>query len=80
AAGDEGGGAGRIAAPMPGTVVAVAVKPGDQVEKGQALIVVEAMKMEHTLRSPRDGKVAKVNAAAGDLVAEGAELVVLEEG
>ncbi|MBT9289035.1 acetyl-CoA carboxylase biotin carboxylase subunit [Prosthecodimorpha staleyi] len=80
AAGDEGAGAGRIAAPMPGTVVAVAVKPGDAVEKGQALVVVEAMKMEHTLRSPRDGKVAKVNAAPGDLVAEGAELVVLEEG
>ncbi|MEJ1158082.1 acetyl/propionyl/methylcrotonyl-CoA carboxylase subunit alpha [Prosthecomicrobium sp. N25] len=75
----EGGGGGRVVAPMPGAVVAVSVAPGDRVEKGQALIIVEAMKMEHTLRAPRDGRVAKVNAAAGDLVAEGVELVVLAE-
>lgn len=75
----EGTGGGRVVSPMPGTVVAVSVALGDRVEKGRALVVVEAMKMEHTLRAPRDGVVARIAAAAGDLVAEGVELVVLDE-
>ena len=72
-------GAGRLTAPMPGTITRIAVAPGDLIEKGAALVVVEAMKMEHTLLAPRAGRVARVLFAVGDLVPEGAELLVLEE-
>ncbi len=73
------GTAGRLVAPMPGTIIRVAVKPGDQVAKGDALVVVEAMKMEHTVAAPREGQVKSVRFAVGDLVDEGAELLVLED-
>jgi 3-methylcrotonyl-CoA carboxylase alpha subunit len=69
--------AGRLAAPMPGRVVQLLTAPGDRVHRGQPLIVVEAMKMEHTVAAPRDGVVAAVHCRAGDLVEEGAELVAL---
>ena len=62
---------------MPGKVVAVWAQPGQQVRKGQALAVVEAMKMEHTLTAPRDGTVAELLYGVGDAVAEGAELLRL---
>jgi 3-methylcrotonyl-CoA carboxylase alpha subunit len=68
-----------ILAPMPGKVLSVAVKPGDRVKKGQTLVVLEAMKMEHALAAPRDGVVEAVNAAAGAQVSDGAALVVLSE-
>jgi len=68
---------GRLTAPMPGKVVSVAVQAGDVVRQGQALAVMEAMKMEHTLAAPFDGTVAEVLYAAGDQVAEGAELLKL---
>ena len=55
--------------PMPGTVIAVSVAPGDAVTKGQALAIVEAMKMEHTLTAPFDGDVSAVHVAAGTSVA-----------
>jgi len=70
--------AGRLTAPMPGRVVQLLVAAGDTVRQGQAMIVVEAMKMEHTIAAPRDGTVAAVHYAAGDLVEEGAELIALE--
>ncbi|TCT06614.1 acetyl-CoA carboxylase biotin carboxylase subunit [Aquabacter spiritensis] len=73
------GTAGRLVAPMPGTIIRVAVEPGDAVEKGDALVVVEAMKMEHTVAAPRAGTVKSVRFAVGDLVEEGAELLALEE-
>ncbi|MEP9379628.1 acetyl/propionyl/methylcrotonyl-CoA carboxylase subunit alpha [Aquabacter sp. CN5-332] len=73
------GTAGRLVAPMPGTIIRVAVKAGDQVAKGDALVVVEAMKMEHTVAAPREGTVKSVRFAVGDLVDEGAELLVLED-
>ena len=65
----------RLSAPMPGRVVAVMVEAGDRVVRGAALLVLEAMKMEHTITAPADGLVERVNYAAGDLVEEGAELV-----
>jgi 3-methylcrotonyl-CoA carboxylase alpha subunit len=68
---------GRLTAPMPGKVVSIAVKAGDRVSKGQALAVMEAMKMEHTIAAPADGTVAEVLYAPGDQVAEGAELLKL---
>ncbi|HEV8679340.1 MAG TPA: acetyl/propionyl/methylcrotonyl-CoA carboxylase subunit alpha [Stellaceae bacterium] len=69
--------AGHLTAPMPGRVVQLLVAAGDSVRLGQSLIVVEAMKMEHTIAAPRDGVVALVHYAPGDLVDEGAELIVL---
>nr|WP_315493805.1 acetyl/propionyl/methylcrotonyl-CoA carboxylase subunit alpha [uncultured Rhodoferax sp.] len=69
---------GRLTAPMPGKVVSFAVKAGDAVTKGQALAVMEAMKMEHTIAAPADGTVAELLFAPGDQVTEGAELLRLE--
>ena len=66
---------GRLSAPMPGKVAQVLAAAGAQVKRGQALMVLEAMKMEHTITAPADGTVERVNYAAGDLVEEGAELI-----
>ncbi len=66
---------GRLTAPMPGKVVAVRVEPGQAVKRGAPLLVLEAMKMEHTITAPADGTVEKLHYAAGDQVEEGAELV-----
>ena len=68
---------GRLTAPMPGKVVSFAVKVGDAVKAGQALAVMEAMKMEHTIAAPQDGTVAELLYSPGDQVAEGAELLKL---
>ncbi len=68
---------GRLTAPMPGKVVSFAVKAGDAVTKGQALAVMEAMKMEHTIAAPADGVVQELLYAPGDQVTEGAELLKL---
>ncbi|QXL84381.1 acetyl/propionyl/methylcrotonyl-CoA carboxylase subunit alpha [Comamonas sp. NLF-1-9] len=76
---DEGGAeGGRLTAPMPGKVVSIAVKAGDKVAKGQALAVMEAMKMEHTIAAPQDGVVQEVLYAPGDQIAEGEELLKLD--
>jgi 3-methylcrotonyl-CoA carboxylase alpha subunit len=69
---------GRLTAPMPGKVVSFFVKAGDVVAQGQALAVMEAMKMEHTIAAPADGKVGELLYAPGDQVAEGAELLRLD--
>ena len=66
-----------MTAPMPGKVVSFAVKAGDAVKKGQALAVMDAMKMEHTIAAPADGVVAELLYAPGDQVVEGAELLRL---
>jgi 3-methylcrotonyl-CoA carboxylase alpha subunit len=68
----------KLTAPMPGTVIALLVHPGEHVAKGAPLVVVEAMKMEHVIKAPHDGIVAKINVTIGEVVAEGVELVVLE--
>ena len=64
---------------MPGKVIRVLAAPGAKVSKGDALMILEAMKMEHTITAPRDGVVAEVLFGAGDQVNEGAELLKLEE-
>ncbi|GAB3772396.1 acetyl/propionyl/methylcrotonyl-CoA carboxylase subunit alpha [Ramlibacter monticola] len=76
-AGDAAAEGGRLTAPMPGKVISFAVKAGDTVRKGQALAVLEAMKMEHTIAAPVDGVVAELLYAPGDQVKEGAELLKL---
>src|SRR5205814_3800086 len=68
----------RLASPMPGQVVSVMAKPGKTVVKGEPLVIVEAMKMEHTIAAPRDGRVRAVNVAVGDRVTAGVELVAME--
>jgi 3-methylcrotonyl-CoA carboxylase alpha subunit len=65
----------RIVTPMPGKVVQLLVKAGDKVRRGQALAVLEAMKMEHTLSAPADETVESVGVSAGDQVAEGTIVV-----
>ncbi|WP_044006420.1 acetyl/propionyl/methylcrotonyl-CoA carboxylase subunit alpha [Jannaschia sp. CCS1] len=74
-----GASAGRIEAPMPGLVKAVFVEAGAQVQAGDRLAILEAMKMEHVLAAGRDGRVAEVLVAAGAQVDAGATLIVLED-
>ncbi|MEE8534499.1 MAG: biotin carboxylase N-terminal domain-containing protein, partial [Kiloniellales bacterium] len=75
---EEDSGAGRVTAPMPGKVTKVHVRPGQGVGRGEPLMILEAMKMEHTISAPGDGLVAEVHYRAGDLVEEGVELLVFE--
>jgi 3-methylcrotonyl-CoA carboxylase alpha subunit len=71
--------AGRLTAPMSGTVVAVMVRPGEAVAKGAPLLVLEAMKMEHTITAPAAGRVGAVHYRPGEQVAEGADLIDLDD-
>ncbi|EZP42878.1 3-methylcrotonyl-CoA carboxylase alpha subunit [Stenotrophomonas sp. RIT309] len=70
--------AGSLLAPMPGRIVATLVAAGTQVKRGTPLVVLEAMKMEHTLQAPADGTVKGYRAKAGDQVGDGAVLVDFE--
>ena len=70
-------GAGRLTAPMPGRVTQLLVGAGDAVRRGEPLMIIEAMKMEHTVAAPVDGTIEAVRFAVGDLVEEGAELITL---
>ncbi|MGQ4659642.1 acetyl-CoA carboxylase biotin carboxylase subunit [Lysobacter sp. F6437] len=76
--GAAGAGADNVVAPMPGRVVVVRAAAGDAVEAGQEVMVIEAMKMELSLKAPRAGTIAGVRAAAGDFVEADAVLVALE--
>ncbi|MCK6451411.1 MAG: acetyl/propionyl/methylcrotonyl-CoA carboxylase subunit alpha [Alphaproteobacteria bacterium] len=78
AAEHEGEGS-RLQAPMPGKVTAVHVAAGARVKRGQALMVLEAMKMEHAIAAPADGTIKEIRFAAGEQVPEGAELIVFEQ-
>jgi len=75
--GGEDPSAGRLTAPMPGRVTQLMVEPGSHVRRGEPLMIIEAMKMEHTVAAPVDGVVEEVRFAVGDLVDEGAELIAL---
>lgn len=66
---------GSLSTPLPGVIVSVAVSEGEHVRAGQALLVVEAMKMEHVIRAPREGIVTGLKHSAGDRVAEGVTLL-----
>jgi 3-methylcrotonyl-CoA carboxylase alpha subunit len=69
---------GRLTAPMPGKVVAVMISGGQEVKKGQPLVIMEAMKMEHTIAAPSDGLVEEVLYQVGDQVADGAPLLAFK--
>ena len=77
-AGAQEGGEGRLTAPMPGKVIAVLAQAGTKVEKGAPLLVMEAMKMEHTISAPADGEIEEVLYAVGDQVPEGAQLLAFK--
>jgi 3-methylcrotonyl-CoA carboxylase alpha subunit len=70
---------GAILSPMPGRIIAVAVAAGEAVTKGQKLLTLEAMKMEHSLVAPFDGRIAELDASEGGQVSEGALLVKIEK-
>ncbi|TNE61343.1 MAG: acetyl/propionyl/methylcrotonyl-CoA carboxylase subunit alpha [Alphaproteobacteria bacterium] len=76
---DEMEGPGTIVSPMPGKILEIKVKNGDAVEKGQPLLIMEAMKMEQTITAPRAGTVAGLGVAAGTQVAGGAVLLSIED-
>ena len=69
---------GRLTAPMPGKVVAVLAAKGQEVKKGDALVIMEAMKMEHTIAAPHDGVVDDILYGVGDQVADGAPLLAFK--
>jgi biotin carboxyl carrier protein len=69
---------GSTEAPMPGAVLKILVRAGDEVKRGAPLLILEAMKMEHQIVAPRDGTVASVNCKEGELVQPGSELVTLK--
>ncbi len=75
-----GGGTGTLSAPMPGVILAIAVKPGDTVARGQEVAVLEAMKMQNSIKSPRAGTIAEVCVAAGQAVGHGDAIVRFAEG
>ncbi len=77
---DEGGAhPGGLTAPMPGKIIAISVAAGDKVKSGDALLVMEAMKMEHTIHAPTDGIVEEVFFNIGDQVTDGVELISLAD-
>jgi biotin carboxyl carrier protein len=78
AAGDEGAGSGAVSVSMPGRVVKVLAKVGDQVEKGAPVLIIEAMKMENEVKAKRSGAVQAVHVAEGDAVEGG--FVLMEIG
>ncbi len=73
----EGSSEGRLTAPMNGSVVAVLVEKNQTVKQGQTLVIVEAMKMEHAIKAPKDGLVEEIFFLTGELVSDGAELLSL---
>jgi 3-methylcrotonyl-CoA carboxylase alpha subunit len=77
-AGEGGGAEGRLTAPMPGKVIALVAKIGARVDKGAPLLILEAMKMEHTICAPAAGTVKAFRYAVGEQVTDGAELVDFE--
>lgn len=68
-------GSGQMTSPMPGKILKVFVKEGDQVEVGAPILIMEAMKMEHTIKANKDGKIEKILFKEGDQVTGGVELV-----
>jgi biotin carboxyl carrier protein len=77
-AGPTGEGRQNVSAPMPGKIVRVLVAPGDAVEAGQGLVVVEAMKMQNEMKAPRAGRVVALSAREGGAVSAGEVLAIIE--
>lgn len=73
-----GGSTNELTAPLPGTIVEIFVKPGDEIEVGKVVLIIEAMKMKNSIRSTRSGRVAEVLASPGQTVAHKQALVKFE--
>ncbi|MBE6272778.1 MAG: acetyl-CoA carboxylase biotin carboxyl carrier protein subunit [Bacteroides sp.] len=67
-----------VKSPLPGVILDIKVKEGDEVKKGQTLIILEAMKMENSINADKDGKVTAINVSKGESVLEGTDLVIIE--
>lgn len=78
AKGAEKAGPAVIGSPMPGRVIGIKVVEGETVERGEGVLIVEAMKMENELAAPKSGKVVKIAVKVGDAVETGEELVIIE--
>jgi len=74
----SGGGAGAVKSPLPGIIIDVLVNVGDEVQKGQTVVMLEAMKMENAINAPAAGKVTSVSVNKGDSVLEGVTLITIE--
>ncbi len=69
---------GGIKSPLPGVILDIKVKEGDEVKKGQTLVILEAMKMENSINADRDGKIASIKVSKGESVLEGTDLIIIE--
>lgn len=67
-----------VKSPLPGVILDIKVNVGDTVQKGQLIIILEAMKMENSINADRDGKITAINVSKGDSVLEGTDLVIIE--
>jgi biotin carboxyl carrier protein len=72
------GSAAALRSPLPGTIIDICCKAGDAVNKGQKILVLEAMKMENVINADRDGVIKEVKVNKGDVVLEGADLLIIE--
>lgn len=72
-----GGGAGSVKSPLPGIIIDVLVNEGDEVKKGQTVVMLEAMKMENAIQATQDGKVTGIHVGKGDSVLEGVALITI---
>ena len=73
-----GGGKSGVKSPLPGVILDIKVKEGDEVKKGQTIIILEAMKMENSINADKDGKITAINVSKGESVLEGTDLVIIE--
>lgn len=67
-----------IKSPLPGVILDIKVKEGDEIKKGQVVVVLEAMKMENNITADRNGKVASIKVSKGESVLEGTDLIIIE--
>ena len=73
-----GGAKSGVKSPLPGVILDIKVNVGDEVKKGQTLIILEDMKMENSINSDKDGKIAAINVSKGESVLEGTDIVIIE--
>ena len=73
-----GGAKSGVKSPLPGVILDIKVNVGDEVKKGQTVIILEAMKMENSINADRDGKITAINVSKGESVLEGTDLVIIE--
>ena len=67
-----------VKSPLPGVILDIKCNVGDEVKKGQTLIILEAMKMENSINADKDGKITAINVSKGESVLEGTDLVIIE--